>query len=101
MAFVITDRCIGVLDRGCVDACPVDCIYEGEGMLHIHPTDCIDCQACMGVCPAQAIFPAEALPEGLTSWRERAERWFAEHPKAEVALNSFQAERLGAGGGAR
>jgi ferredoxin len=26
----------------CVDVCPVDCFYEGENMLVIHPDECID-----------------------------------------------------------
>jgi ferredoxin len=27
----------------CVEVCPVDCFYEGENMLVIHPDECIDC----------------------------------------------------------
>jgi ferredoxin len=26
----------------CVEVCPVDCFYEGENMLVIHPDECID-----------------------------------------------------------
>ena len=29
MPYVITDACIDVKDKTCLDACPVDCIYEG------------------------------------------------------------------------
>jgi NAD-dependent dihydropyrimidine dehydrogenase PreA subunit len=89
MAFVITSRCVGVVDRGCVDACPVDCIYEGDGMLHIHPDDCIDCQACMAVCPAQAIYEASELPAEYRTAAADARRWFRDHPDAKVALGSF------------
>jgi ferredoxin len=39
-----------------VEVCPVDCIYEGETMLYIHPEECIDCGACEPVCPVKAIF---------------------------------------------
>ena len=46
MAYVIVEPCIGVIDRACVDACPVDCIYEGEDQLYVHPDECIDCGAC-------------------------------------------------------
>ena len=28
MPYVITEACIGVKDRACVDVCPVQCIYE-------------------------------------------------------------------------
>src|SRR4029453_1796613 len=41
MTYVITEACIGVKDRACVDVCPVDCIYEGEDKLYIHPDECI------------------------------------------------------------
>ena len=37
MPYIITEACIGVKDRACVDVCPVDCIYEGEDQLYIHP----------------------------------------------------------------
>ena len=63
MPYVITEACIGVKDRGCVDVCPVDCIYEGDGQLYIHPDECIDCGACEPECPVNAIFPEEDVPE--------------------------------------
>ena len=62
MAYVITEACISVKDRSCVDVCPVDCIYEGEDQLYIHPDECIDCGACEPECRVSAIFPAEELP---------------------------------------
>ncbi len=46
MAYVIAEPCINVKDKACVEVCPVDCIYEGETMLYIHPDECIDCGAC-------------------------------------------------------
>ena len=30
----------------CVEVCPVDCFYEGEDLLVIHPDECIDCGVC-------------------------------------------------------
>jgi NAD-dependent dihydropyrimidine dehydrogenase PreA subunit len=39
MTYVICEPCIGVKDRSCVDECPVDCIYEGEDQLFIHPDE--------------------------------------------------------------
>ncbi len=62
MTYVIAEPCIDVKDRACVDECPVDCIYEGPRMLYIHPDECVDCDACMPVCPVTAIFPEEDLP---------------------------------------
>jgi len=46
-----------------VDECPVDCIYEGERMLYIHPDECVDCGACEPVCPVEAIFFEDDLPD--------------------------------------
>ena len=50
MTYVIAEPCIGIKDRSCVDVCPVDCIYEGEDQLYIHPDECIDCGACEPEC---------------------------------------------------
>jgi len=62
MPYVIAEPCIGVKDRGCVEVCPVDCIYEDDLMLYIHPDECIDCGACEPECPVTAIFPEEDVP---------------------------------------
>ena len=71
MAYIICEPCIGIKDKGCVEICPVDCIYEGtkEGfpdMLFIHPDECIDCGVCEPECPADAIKP-DTEP-GLEKW---------------------------------
>lgn len=58
MTYVIGMECIDVQDQSCVDACPVDCIYEGARKNYINPAECIDCGACELVCPEIAIFPA-------------------------------------------
>ena len=52
----------------CVEVCPVDCFYEGENMLVIHPDECIDCGVCEPECPADAIKP-DTEP-GLEKWLE-------------------------------
>ncbi len=56
MTYVIALPCVDLKDRACVDECPVDCIYEGDRMLYIHPDECVDCGACEPVCPVEAIF---------------------------------------------
>ena len=63
MVYVIAEPCIDVVDRACVDECPVDCIYEGARALYIQPDECIDCGACEPVCPVEAIFYEDDLPE--------------------------------------
>lgn len=67
MAYYITETCIDVKDKACVEVCPVDCIHpidgEGEPMLYIDPDECIDCGACEPECPVEAIFAEEDMPE--------------------------------------
>ncbi|MPY97499.1 MAG: ferredoxin, partial [Actinophytocola sp.] len=29
MTYVIAEPCVDLLDKACIDECPVDCIYEG------------------------------------------------------------------------
>ena len=57
MTYVVTDACIKCKYMDCVEVCPVDCFYEGETMLVIHPDECIDYGACEPECPAEAIKP--------------------------------------------
>jgi len=63
MTYIIAEPCVGTMDRGCVDVCPVDCIYEGEDQLYIDPEECIDCGACVPACPVKAVFPEGEIPE--------------------------------------
>lgn len=62
MVYVIAEPCLDVKDRSCVDVCPVDCIYEGDRRLYIHPDECIDCGACAVTCPVEAIHRDDELP---------------------------------------
>ena len=39
MTYVVTEKCIRCKYMDCVEVCPVDCFYEGENMLVIHPDD--------------------------------------------------------------
>jgi ferredoxin len=57
MTFVVGENCIKCKFMDCVEVCPVDCFYEGENMLAIHPDECIDCGVCEPECPAEAIKP--------------------------------------------
>ena len=54
MTYVVTENCIRCKYMDCVNVCPVDCFYEGENMLVIHPDECIDCGVCEPECPAYA-----------------------------------------------
>jgi len=67
MTYVIALPCVDLLDRTCIDTCPVDCIYEGERMLYIHPDECVDCGACEPVCPVGAISFEANVPD---EWKD-------------------------------
>ena len=66
MTYIVNEACIKCKYMDCVEVCPVDCFYEGENMLVIHPDECIDCGVCEPECPAEAIVP---------DTEEEAERW--------------------------
>jgi ferredoxin len=66
MTYVVIDNCIKCKYTDCVEVCPVDCFYEGENMLVIHPDECIDCGVCEPECPANAILP-DTEP-GVEDW---------------------------------
>src|SRR6266436_614011 len=55
MTYIVNDKCIKCKYMDCVEVCPVDCFYEGENMLVIHPDECIDCGVCEPECPVDAI----------------------------------------------
>jgi ferredoxin len=77
MTYIVNEKCIKCKYTDCVEVCPVDCFYEGENMLVIHPDECIDCGVCEPECPVEAIKP-DTEP-GLDKWLELnrvyAEKW--------------------------
>ena len=77
MTYVVTEACIRCKYMDCVEVCPVDCFYEGENMLVIHPDECIDCGVCEPECPAEAIIPDSetAAERWLELNREYSEKW--------------------------
>ncbi len=78
MTYTIAEPCIDVKDRGCVDECPVDCIYEGPRMLYIHPDECVDCGACEPVCPVTAIFYEDDVPAEWKQFNAINAEWFSD-----------------------
>ena len=69
MTHVVAEPGFNCKYTDCVVVCPVECFYEGESMLYIHPDECIDCEACIPECPVEAIFIEDNLPaewEGFT-----------------------------------
>ena len=57
MTYIVNQNCIKCKLTDCVEVCPVDCFYEGENFLVIHPDECIDCGVCEPECPIDAIKP--------------------------------------------
>jgi ferredoxin len=66
-----------------VEVCPVACFYELDKQLVIHPDECIDCTACVDVCPVQAIYADANVPEEF---------------QANTAFNQVESARLKAEG---
>lgn len=67
MAYVVTSPCFGCKYTDCVAVCPCDCFHEGDKMLYIDPSECIDCDACRAECPVDAIFPEWEVPD---EWKD-------------------------------
>ena len=64
MTFIVTDSCLKCKYTDCVEVCPVDCFYEGDEYLVIHPDECIDCALCVPECPVEAIVADDEVPAG-------------------------------------
>ncbi|MGC0251698.1 ferredoxin [Pseudactinotalea sp. Z1748] len=78
MTYVIAQPCVDVMDRSCVDECPVDCIYEGGRSLYIQPDECVDCGACEPVCPVEAIYYEDDLPSAFAAYLDDNAAFFTE-----------------------
>ena len=70
MAHVVTAPCNDCKYTDCCVVCPVECFYQDEKMLYIHPNDCIDCEACVPECPVEAIYAEANLPPQWVSYTE-------------------------------
>jgi ferredoxin len=90
MTYIVNENCIKCKFTDCVEVCPVDCFYEGENMLVIHPDECIDCGVCEPECPVDAIKP-DTEP-GLEQWlelnRQYSEKWPSIPSKKEAPTDA-------------
>ncbi|RMI35706.1 ferredoxin [Nocardia stercoris] len=78
MTYVIGAACVDVLDKACIEECPVDCIFVGDRMTYIQPDECTDCGACEPVCPVEAISYEDDLPPGDEQFAVENARFFTE-----------------------
>ena len=78
MTYTIAEPCVDLKDKACIEECPVDCIYEGARMLYIHPDECVDCGACEPVCPVEAIYYEDDVPDQWSSYTQYNADFFAE-----------------------
>src|SRR5947199_338881 len=62
MTYIVNDSCIRCKLMDCVSVCPVDCFYEGENILVIHPDECIDCAVCVA---EEAVLRGESCDRAL------------------------------------
>lgn len=81
MPTVVTDNCDGCRFTECVTVCPVSCFHGDEKMLYIDQAVCIDCKACIAICPVGAIKDADDADETI-------ERWLAINAERSLALPS-------------
>lgn len=91
MTYIVTDNCIACKYTDCVEVCPVDCFYEGENMLVIHPDECIDCGVCEPECPADAIRP-DTEPD-MEKWVEFNRKYSESWPVIITKRISFPTQR--------
>ncbi len=93
MTYVITEPCIDLLDKSCVEVCPVDCIHYEEGTdrkLYIDPDECIDCGACEPVCPVTAIFTEDDVPDQWKEYTELDAKWFKDPDAVRARVNELK-----------
>ena len=95
MTYVVNESCIRCKTMDCVDVCPVDCFYEGENMLVIHPDECIDCGVCEPECPVDAIKP-DTEP-GLEKWLSLNAEYAKIWPNIKVKKRPRPTPRSGRG----
>ena len=93
MTYVICEPCIDVMDKACVEVCPVDCIHYEEGVdrkLYIDPDECIDCGACEPACPVTAIFAEDDVPDNWKEYTELDAKWFKDKDAVRARLNEIK-----------
>jgi ferredoxin len=92
MTYVITETCVDLKDKSCIEVCPVDCIIaeDEDRMLFIDPDECIDCGACVDPCPVDAIYAEEDVPQDQVPYTEINKIYFVDKAVARAKLNELK-----------
>lgn len=72
MLHVVQSECMNCKYGDCVEVCPVNCFFEGDRMMFINPLECIECDACVDICPVGAIVPEGEAQE---KWKQKNENF--------------------------
>lgn len=97
MTHVVTENCQDCRFTECVETCPVNCFHSDGYMMYIDPEVCIDCSACIPVCPVQAIYEEDSLPDEYDVWLEINASEAKKHPvlkHKEAALPTAEEKRI-------
>jgi NAD-dependent dihydropyrimidine dehydrogenase PreA subunit len=91
MTYVITAACIDVMDKSCIEVCPVDCIYieDDDRMCYVHPDECIDCAACESACPVGAVFADTDVPSESEEFTAINLQWFEDKAATRQRINDI------------
>lgn len=92
MTYVVTETCIDLKDKSCIEVCPVDCIHEADEdrMVFIDPDECIDCGACVDPCPVDAIFAEEDVPPPQAPFIQINKIYFADRAAARGEVDQVK-----------
>ena len=92
MTYIVTETCVDLKDKSCIEVCPVDCIHEVDvdRMVYIDPDECIDCGACVDPCPVDAIFAEEDVPTSQTRFIEINKIYFKDKDTARAKLGDVK-----------
>ena len=92
MTYVITEPCVDLKDKSCIEVCPVDCIIaaDEDRMLFIDPDECIDCGACVDPCPVDAIYAEEDVPAQWVDFVDINKDYFADKEGARTRVDTFK-----------
>jgi uncharacterized protein GlcG (DUF336 family)/NAD-dependent dihydropyrimidine dehydrogenase PreA subunit len=95
LTYVIAEPCIGEKNGACVDVCPAGCIHTTPDapQNYIDPAVCIECEQCVLVCPVNAVFLDNELPEEWVRFTDVNAEFFQTN-KPVGTLGSDEAARM-------